>query len=66
MPTSASIRDQLAAWNPKANGSVLRALIPSPKVHRHSDDIEDQPIYNPFRLFGMVDAMGWLMFFSGW
>lgn len=37
-------------------------MFPSWKTERGADDV----IYNPFKLLGMVKAMDWLYFISGW
>ncbi|GMK58600.1 hypothetical protein CspeluHIS016_0600420 [Cutaneotrichosporon spelunceum] len=59
-----TLRGQLAGWHAdREDGrSFLRAMIPSWKTERSADDV----IYNPFRLLGMVKAMDWLYFISGW
>lgn len=58
-----SFRGQLQGWHAdREDRTFLRAMVPSWKTERSADDV----IYNPFKLLGMVKAMDWLYFISGW
>ncbi|KAI9636346.1 carboxylic acid transport protein [Dioszegia hungarica] len=60
----ASVKDQLATWHVgRGNKSFARAMIPT---WYSPPSTEERTTKNPFKLLGMIDRMGWLLFFSGW
>lgn len=58
-----SISAQLGAWHAnRGSKSFARAMIPSWKTQ----ESEDEVIYNPVKLLGMLKPMDWAYFFTGW
>lgn len=61
---TASVKEQLATWHVgRGSKSFARAMIPTWTTPASS---EERVTKNPFKLLGMIDRMGWALFFSGW
>lgn len=59
---AASIGQQLQTWRAgRERQGFLRSCIPTFRAER-----DENATANPFKLFAMVSARSWLLFFSGW
>ncbi|TXT13154.1 hypothetical protein VHUM_01555 [Vanrija humicola] len=59
-----SFKGQLEGWHAdRGNKSFLQAAIPSWRKKGNSDD---EVVYNPIKLVGLLGWRDWLYFFSGW
>ncbi|WOO85110.1 Carboxylic acid transporter [Vanrija pseudolonga] len=59
-----SFRGQLEGWHAdRGDKTFFQAAIPS---WRKTNTSDDEVIYNPIKLLGLLGWMDWLYFFSGW